>query len=183
MFAKFKRNDFGPLKQMKATLAKHAKAKIKELYPGLPIDTIFPKDVPINCANSKLDHSTAMLVNDKVYFFQHKSDVFVPTLYLAMSYPEMMTKVQVDTGAIKHLLAGSDVMAPGLLSKGAKLDDGIKEGEFVLIMAEGKQNPIAIGQMKLSSDDIKKVKTGVAIAMYQFAGDGMWMDCIEHYEE
>ncbi|EDR24000.1 translation machinery-associated protein, putative [Entamoeba dispar SAW760] len=179
MFRKFTREDFGPLKQVKASQTKHIKQSISTQYPGLPVDELFPKNIPMFTANSKIDHSTAILSNNKVYFFQQKEN-FNPTLQLAMTYPEMMKQVQVDKGAIKHVLSGSNIMAPGLTSAGGKLPDDIVAGNYVLIMGEGVQSPLAIGLMKASAVDIKKQNSGVVIDLIQYAGDGIWTDCLEH---
>jgi malignant T-cell-amplified sequence len=41
-------------------------------------------------------------------------------------YPEMMKKLRVDTGAIKFVLAGADIMCPGLTSAGATIHDEVR---------------------------------------------------------
>lgn len=38
-----------------------------------------------------------------------------------------MKKLQVDRGAIKYVLAGANIMCPGLTSPGGALDDGVAE--------------------------------------------------------
>lgn len=65
-----------------------------------------------------------------------------------------MKKVCVDTGAIKFVMGGANVMCPGLTSPGGKLDEDFEEGEMVAIMAEGKQHCMAIGQAKMSRDQM-----------------------------
>ena len=42
---------------------------------------------------------------------------------LCVPDPGMMKKVQVDRGAIKFVLAGANIMCPGLTSKGGDLID------------------------------------------------------------
>lgn len=39
-----------------------------------------------------------------------------------------MKKVQVDTGAIKFVMGGANVMCPGLTSPGGKLEEDFEEG-------------------------------------------------------
>lgn len=41
--------------------------------------------------------------------------------------PNVMKKLQVDRGAIKFVLAGANIMCPGLTSPGGALDDEVKE--------------------------------------------------------
>lgn len=47
--------------------------------------------------------------------------------YYCISYtsvdPELLPNVQVDSGAIKYILGGADVMCPGLTSAGGSLPD------------------------------------------------------------
>ena len=131
--------------------------------------------------------------NNKICFFQYKNNVFVPSLKILMEYPSIMKSVQVDEGAIKHILSGSDIMCPGLTSKGGRIEKGIEEGTYVEIMCENKQHPAAIGLLKMSSDkmfviavslhiinDICSIEEnkGIGIQLVQFAGDGIWADCL-----
>lgn len=39
--------------------------------------------------------------------------------------PDIMKKLQVDRGAIKFVLAGANIMCPGLTSPGGALDDEV----------------------------------------------------------
>jgi PUA domain protein len=60
--------------------------------------------------------------------------------------------MKVDKGAIVFLIQGANVMCPGLTSKGAQMTPEVKEGSVVTLIAEGKQNALAVGFMKLSSE-------------------------------
>jgi predicted RNA-binding protein (TIGR00451 family) len=46
--------------------------------------------------------------------------------------PFFMTKVQVDTGAIKFVLSGANIMCPGLYSAGGRLDTDFAAGHPVV---------------------------------------------------
>jgi PUA domain protein len=52
--------------------------------------------------------------------------------------------MQVDKGAIKPILKGSDIMCPGLTSEGAKLID-INKNTRIVINAEGKKHALCVG--------------------------------------
>ncbi|GFY94896.1 pseudouridine synthase and archaeosine transglycosylase (PUA) domain-containing protein [Actinidia rufa] len=65
-----------------------------------------------------------------------------------------MKKLQVDRGAIKFVLAGANIMCPGLTSPGGALDDAVAEETPVAIMAEGKQHALAIGFTKMSAKEM-----------------------------
>lgn len=43
-------------------------------------------------------------------------------LTLIFSDPNLLPKLQVDKGAIKFILSGANIMAPGLTSPGARMD-------------------------------------------------------------
>ena len=53
-------------------------------------------------------------------------------------YPDILPKFQVDRGAIRFVLSGANIMAPGLTSAGGKMDD-VPEGTTVAIFAEGNE--------------------------------------------
>ncbi|WVQ76320.1 hypothetical protein IAR50_005985 [Cryptococcus sp. DSM 104548] len=107
-------------------------------------------------------------------FFQHFDGPLVPTLKLLHRYPEMLPRVQIDRGAIKFLLAGANMMAPGLLSAGGQLPDGLEKDTIVAIFAEGKQHACGIGKLVASSEEIKKVAKNVAVETICWIGDDLW---------
>lgn len=66
----------------------------------------------------------------------------------------MMSKVQVDRGAIKFVLSGANIMCPGLTSPGGKLDEELDTNTPVAIYAEGKEHACAIGLTVMSTNDM-----------------------------
>jgi PUA domain protein len=88
----------------------------------------------------------------------------------------MLPSVQVDRGAIKFVLSGANVMSPGLVSAGGKLPDPskgeqpIKEGECVAIRAQGKNEVLAVGVMKMDSEQVRKTGKGIAIENIHYLG-------------
>ncbi|ETN80103.1 hypothetical protein NECAME_09423 [Necator americanus] len=100
--------------------------------------------------------------NGVVQFLKTRNTDWIPTLRLLHKYPFMMPHQQaslliliVDKGAIKFVLNGSSIMCPGLTSPGAKMTLGVPADAIVAVMAEGKQHALAIGQMKMSSEEIQ----------------------------
>ena len=59
----------------------------------------------------------------------------------ASRFPDILPKFQVDRGAIRFVLSGANIMAPGLTSAGGKMDD-VPEGTTVGIFAEGTRRPV-----------------------------------------
>ena len=48
------------------------------------------------------------------------------------------------------------------------------EGEVVVIEAEGKENACMVGVLKCGTEEMKKVKKGVAVEGGHYLGDGLW---------
>ena len=71
------------------------------------------------------DRVQVIAVNGVPLFFAQRDDVWFPTLRLLHQYPDMMPKLRVDTGAIKFVLSGANIMCPGLTSKGATMHDEV----------------------------------------------------------
>ena len=84
----------------------------------------------------------------------------MPMLRTLMRFPNMMDKMQCDKGAIRHIFSGSHVMAPGLTSEGAIMTPDLPAGAPVAVMAEGKVNPMAVGVLSMSSDEIASKNKG-----------------------
>lgn len=114
-------------------------------------------------------------IEGQVLFFQSRDGPFIPHLKLLHMFPTVMPSVQADRGAIKFVLAGSDIMDPGLTSEGGKLpEECIEKGKPVVLFAEGKEHPMAVGVLLKSTDEIKKQNEGKGVQNYHYIGDGLW---------
>lgn len=90
-----------------------------------------------------------------------------------MRFPFIIKNQKVDRGAIKFVMNGAEIMCPGFTSEGGQLNTA-ERGEIVAIFAEGKTHPVAIGEMKLSSEEIQEKNKGVGVKNLHFLGDGLW---------
>lgn len=130
---------------------------------------------------------------DEPLFFQEDNDKWIPCLrllhkstkcffaHLFLVPIDILTRVQVDSGAIKFILQGADIMSPGLTSAGGSLPDNLTKGQIVLVYAEGKEHALCIGRMLLSSEEVKSVNSGHAITNLHCLCDGLWkIDRIKH---
>lgn len=70
-------------------------------------------------------HIQIVVMNGEPLFFTTRDGPWCPTLRMVHKYPEIMKKLRVDTGAIKFVLAGADIMCPGLTSAGATMHDEV----------------------------------------------------------
>lgn len=85
--------------------------------------------------------------------------------------------MKVDRGAIRFLLAGANMMCPGLTSAGGYLppdNTPLEAGKPVAIFAEGKEHAAGIGITKLSTIEMRKVNKGIGVETITYLGDDLW---------
>ena len=70
-------------------------------------------------------------------------------------------------------------MCPGLTSKGGIIDESVEENDLVQITIEGKEHAIAIGQMRMSPQQIKDENKGMAIEVVTYLTYYMWSSKVE----
>ncbi|BAT78868.1 uncharacterized protein HKW66_Vig0105030 [Vigna angularis] len=175
MFKKFSGEDVSAQNQVKASVQRKIRQSIAEEYPGLEpvLDDILPKKSPLIVAKCQ-NHLNLVLVNNVPLFFSVRDGPYMPTLRLLHQYPNIMKKLQVDRGAIRFVLAGANIMCPGLTSPGGFLDEDVGAEYPVAIMAEGKQHALAIGFTKMSAKDIKAINKGIGVDNLHYLNDGLW---------
>jgi PUA domain protein len=100
---------------------------------------------------------------------------FVPTLVAVKTAGVGSTHYAVvDEGAVKHILRGADVMAPGIVEV-----SGFAVGDVVAVWAPGKVSPIAVGRALMSSEEVLRIRRGRAIENLHYAGDRIWEASLE----
>jgi PUA domain protein len=178
MFKTFKPEDLGNQSAAKSSVVRGVRSSLLEQYPRLEnvVDEIIPKKDPLFLVKGKGDFAfyTFAVAGNQVLFFQTKDGPWMPSLKVLHKYPSMMPKMQVDQGAIKFVLRGANIMAPGLTSAGGGFEDSVEKGSPVQITAEGCEHACAVGLMSLSSAELKEKPTGQAIESVHTLGDGLW---------
>ncbi|KAL8936229.1 MAG: hypothetical protein Q9216_005044 [Gyalolechia sp. 2 TL-2023] len=185
----------GAKSKVKSSVQRAIRTKITETYPLLAphIDEIIPKKSQLDLL--KLPDRVTLYAHDtSPLFFQHMDDPLIPHLRVVHQFPQCFPRIRIDRGAIRFVLSGATLMAPGLTSAGGRLPSGdtsgqssndddadsrydgreIEEGEVVVVEAEGKEEACMIGQLRVSTKEIKEKKKGVAIDQGHFLGDGLW---------
>ncbi|MBA0561522.1 hypothetical protein Golob_018341, partial [Gossypium lobatum] len=139
--------DVSSQNQVKASVQRKIRQSIAEEYPGLEpvLDDLLPKKAPLIVVKCFVLYS---------YVSYCHGDQNITILLIHFADPNIMKKFQVDRGAIKFVLAGANIMCPGLTSPGGALDDEVEAETPVAIMAEGKQHALAIGFTKMSAKDM-----------------------------
>ena len=169
-------------------------------YPLLTpyIDDILPKKASLE--SMKLpDRNTLYVLDSTPLFFQADgTNHILPHLRLVHRYPQGFPSIRIDRGAIRFVLSGATLMAPGLTSAGGRLpvegaakgveegkemeqsvEDGrwsreLQKGEPVVIMSEGKEEACAVGILVASTDEVKAKGKGPVVEEAHFLGDGLW---------
>ena len=178
MFKKFsKKESVNTFTQVKTSVQRGIRTNICAQYPmleeGGTIDVLIPKkeSVVIAKCEGKLE---IVCVNNVPLFYKTRDTPYFPTLKLLHQYPAMMPRLRVDTGAIKFVLSGANIMCPGLTSPGATIHDEVPEGTPVAIYAENKEHALAIGFTSMSTEDIRSVNKGVGVETIHYLNDGLW---------
>mmetsp|Transcript_25494 Transcript_25494/g.38180 ORF Transcript_25494/g.38180 Transcript_25494/m.38180 type:complete len:198 (+) Transcript_25494:124-717(+) len=191
MFKKFDpSNDVSTSTQVKASVQRAIKSQISTSHPSLTdaiLDELLPKKPPL--VQYKVGpHLMLYCRGSEPVFFQQRDGPILPSLKFVHKYPSLdFTKVVVDKGAIPFLLGGAHCMCPGLTNPGGWMPEdgkeqdvqgfdvpGLEVGDGVVIYAEGKELPLAVGVMKLSSAQVREKNKGVGIEVAHFLGDGLY---------
>ena len=92
------------------------------------------------------------------------------TLHGLNKYKPKNNYVIVDMGAIKFVINGADIMAPGIVDA----DNKIKENDQVWICDEKNNKPLAVGIALMTGDQMIIKKKGKAVKIIHHVGDKMW---------
>ncbi|KAJ9647848.1 translation machinery-associated protein 20 [Coniosporium tulheliwenetii] len=168
----------GAKSKVKSSVQRAIRTKITETYPLLVphIDEILPKKEQLDLTRPRFPLRPRL----DPLFFQHMDDPLLPHLTLVHKYPTCFPLLRIDRGAIRFVLSGASLMAPGLTSPGGRLPkqndkDGVgpeeyrygneelEEGEVVVVEAEGKENACLIGVLRMGTKEMKEKKKGVVI--------------------
>jgi len=146
---------------------------IEEQYPifAAGMEELLPKK-RMNVAKCQ-GHLNIILKEKTPVFFNVRDGPYFPTLRMLHMYPDMLPRMQIDKGGIRFIMNGADVMCPGLTSAGGQMCDA-KPGDVVGIFAEGKECAMAVGIMKMTTEQILEVNKGVAIETVHVLNDNFW---------
>ncbi|RLI73002.1 pseudouridine synthase, partial [Archaeoglobales archaeon] len=92
-----------------------------------------------------VDNEPLILKYDERYYL---------TVYGVIKFKPEKNKVVVDEGALKFIMNGADVMKPGIVYA----DENIKKDDFVYVVVEGKETPIAVGIALVDGNEMTEGK-------------------------
>lgn len=129
----------------------------------------------IKSADSIMTKKSQVYEDENILFVDNKPSfiridkTWIPHLKLILTHDELLPKVTVDKGAIKFVIKGADIMRPGI----TKIEE-FEKGEFVTIVDENYNKPLAIGKTLLDSIEMTAQENGKSIANIHRIGDEFW---------
>lgn len=108
------------------------------------------------------------------------TDALLPHLRLVHRFPQCFPSIQCDRGAIRFVLSGATLMAPGLTSAGGRLPAGtdadrdLEKGAPVVVRAEGKEEACMVGLLSMGTQEARTVGKGPVVEEGHYLGDGLW---------
>jgi PUA-domain protein len=92
------------------------------------------------------------------------------TILGAIELPVKKRLVVVDSGAVRFIVNGADVMNPGIVTA----DPEIAAGDLVVVIEEKYRKPLAIGRALISGPEMKG--EGKAVKSLHHVGDHIWKE-------
>lgn len=109
-----------------------------------------------------------ILVDNEPLILKYNERYYL-TVYGVIKLRPERNKVVVDEGALKFIMNGADVMKPGIVYA----DEDIKKDDFVYVVVEGKETPIAVGIALVDGKEMTEGK-GKAIKNIHHLKDKIW---------
>ncbi|KAK4236215.1 hypothetical protein C8A03DRAFT_35884 [Achaetomium macrosporum] len=109
--------------KLKSSIQRSIRQSILSTYPLLTpvIDEVLPKKASLEQVKLP-DRVLLYVIDNHPVFYQQDSDgVLLPHLRLVHRFPQCFPTIRIDRGAIRFVLSGATLMAPGLTSKGGRL--------------------------------------------------------------
>lgn len=115
----------------------------------------------------ELDENSSLITADDFKALKI-DDTFLPFL-TEISLLDKFPKITVDTGAIKFVCNGANVMRPGI-----KKYTEFKKDDIVCVVDESHNKYLAVGKSFVSSDDMSNITKGEVIKNLHYISDKYW---------
>jgi len=114
--------------------------------------------------------------NEVVYVLDGKplvvevSGKLIPSIKALMDGAIELPKVVVDVGAVKHIVNGADVMAPGIV----RAEGDFARGDLVVVVDERRERPLCVGVALVDKSELASMSRGKVIENLHYVGDKIW---------
>jgi PUA domain protein len=151
----------------KWVLSKHDSEEVLSSIEGSISKKLgLPRSTQVTFIQPKEDIKFAII--GELIFIEIES-IYVPFLGSRQAV-SFLSSVTVDTGAVKFILNGANVMRPGILN----YDDWGEEGKLLAVREVAKGRAIAVGKALLKSNEMLSAQKGQCIKNIHYLGDKYW---------
>jgi PUA domain protein len=147
--------------------SKEAKSIIQSLQDRLGVNlSIFD-----NIETGEVEDITVLIHQNEIFGIILNDQPFL-TLRGLMAHVPTKRFVTVDMGAVRFVVNGADIMAPGIV----EVDTEIEEGDLVWIRDVNNNKPLAVGIALTAGMDIMGMGKGKAVKNIHWVGDTLWTE-------
>ena len=147
---------------------KPLKEEILNQYDETFIDQIFPSKSNVELILTE-SGDTLYAVNNELKIWKSK-DGYIPVLTLLLNKRVDLKTIVVDSGAIRYVANGADVMRPGI----TLIDPLIKKGDIVKIEEETHHRALAVGKAMYDAAEMESKDSGKVIENLHTIQDPIW---------
>jgi len=115
------------------------------------------------------------VANNRDLVIIYKDGFYIPSLTIARNLDLKLPKVVVDTGAIRFVTNGADVMRPGI----THIDDEVIEGSLVVVVEEKNGAPLAFGKSMYDAVDMREMDGGRVVTNLHHLKDD-WFEFVPY---
>jgi len=117
----------GTKQKLKSSVQRSLRQSLLTAYPLLAphIDEAMPKKASLEQMKLPAERASLFILDGQPLFYQQDfaGSPLVPHLRLVHRFPHAFPSIRIDRGAIRFVLSGATLMAPGLTSKGGRLPE------------------------------------------------------------
>lgn len=143
-------------------------AELQQFFPKS--NNLFGKHDKVETGNME-DGTTLYFINGELVFFKREEQL-IPFLRILLKNLIQLPKIVIDMGGVPYIARGADVMIPGIVAT----DKGIKKNDYVVIVDEKHDKPLAIGLALMDEDELSSKKKGKGIKNVHYVGDRYWTE-------
>jgi len=130
-----------------------------------------PLDVKAKWEVVKLSKNEVVyLLDGKPIAIEISSGRLIPSIKALMNGIAELPRVVVDSGAVKHVVNGADVMAPGIV----RVEGDFAKGDLVVVVDEKYGKPLCVGTALVNASELASMFRGKVVENLHYVGDKLW---------
>jgi len=118
----------------------------------------------------KLSKNEVVYVLDGRPLAVEVSGKLIPSIKALMNGAIELPKVVVDIGAVKHIVNGADVMAPGIV----RAEGDFARGDLVVVVDEKHGRPFCVGVALVDKSELASMSKGKVVKNLHYVSDKLW---------